>query len=428
LLYLLREMPAVTSLASVWSASNLDEARERLHETIGVSELRHVQAVTERAIGGTPRAVQAYLHMWRTYTDAGLAAAMGGEDLSRKFRPSASEVDIRDLFPRDAEQCSRWEGDLRLQLDTSAADAPFSPWTAAYGLGDGVVLCALAETGRAMREMTAARIMEATNRLLGLEEVPPGSQPLGAFGCERPAVETSGRGTWDEKTSVRAAVDAERLFVELWLREIPKSLFVGCFGPALDGDPFPVGDAWRVASQPAPGAEPNADLVVRFGDGPQHAVQVKQWFRAKRLGGAWAATALRRGTDDAVLPSRWRSHRFLAALHQQLAEEETHHLDRISEVFGLNDGELGKLFGVTRQAIGNWRGSVVPSGRQAKVVTVLKTADVLAHNLKVDRIPGIARKSADAYGGLSMLDLIANDRHEDLLQMVTASFDWSAGE
>ena len=43
-----------------------------------------------------------------------------------------------------------------------------------------------------------------------------------------------------------------------------------------------------------------------------------------------------------------------------------------------------------------------------------------------DRIFGIARVPAPAYGGLTMLQMIERDRHEELLEIVSASFDWAS--
>jgi hypothetical protein len=52
-------------------------------------------------------------------------------------------------------------------------------------------------------------------------------------------------------------------------------------------------------------------------------------------------------------------------------------------------------------------------------------AEVLRHNLLPDRIPGIVRESAPALGTRSMLDLIAEGRHDYLLARVEDSFDWA---
>jgi hypothetical protein len=105
--------------------------------------------------------------------------------------------------------------------------------------------------------------------------------------------------------------------------------------------------------------------------------------------------------------------------------EDDHPLRRLMRLFGLSKSELGRLFGVTRQAVDGWLAHGVPPDRQDKLATLLALADLLERKLKTDRIPGIARRPADAYGGKTMLDLIAADRHRELLGTARASFDWS---
>jgi hypothetical protein len=99
-------------------------------------------------------------------------------------------------------------------------------------------------------------------------------------------------------------------------------------------------------------------------------------------------------------------------------------LDPIAETFELTETELGRLFGVSRQAVGQWRVRGVPSNRRAKVATVAAIGDLLSHSLKPERIPGIARRPAPAYGGLSMLEMIERGREDELQAEVRRSFDW----
>ena len=101
-------------------------------------------------------------------------------------------------------------------------------------------------------------------------------------------------------------------------------------------------------------------------------------------------------------------------------------LEPIAAAFELTETELGRLFGVSRQAVGQWRERGVPSARQEKVAAVASICDLLSHRLKPERIPGIARRPADVYGGLSMLEMIERDRHEELRELVRRSFDWAA--
>jgi hypothetical protein len=101
-------------------------------------------------------------------------------------------------------------------------------------------------------------------------------------------------------------------------------------------------------------------------------------------------------------------------------------LDPIAETLELSETELGRLFGVSRQAVGQWRERGVPSNRMVKATTVAAVVDLLGHQLKPERIPGIARRPADAYGGLSMLEMIEGGREDELLRMVRRTFDWAS--
>jgi hypothetical protein len=98
----------------------------------------------------------------------------------------------------------------------------------------------------------------------------------------------------------------------------------------------------------------------------------------------------------------------------------------IEESLGLSKTELGRLFGVSRQAIDSWHAHGVPAARQAKAAAVASFADLISHQLKSERVPGIVRRPAAAYGGLSALELIENDRQDELLMLTRRSFDWAA--
>jgi hypothetical protein len=100
-------------------------------------------------------------------------------------------------------------------------------------------------------------------------------------------------------------------------------------------------------------------------------------------------------------------------------------IDQIAELFALNRTELAGLFGMRRQAIDRWRTHGIPGSRQEKLAAIAAIGDLLDHHLKTERIPGIARRPAEAYNGLTMLEMIATDRHLELLESVRASFDFS---
>lgn len=101
-------------------------------------------------------------------------------------------------------------------------------------------------------------------------------------------------------------------------------------------------------------------------------------------------------------------------------------LEGVIDAFDLSYTDAGRLFGVTRQAVSQWLVEGIPADRQAKVTTVAQVASLLRHYLVSERIPGIARKPAEAYNDQSMLDMIESDEHLELLEITRRSFDWAS--
>jgi DNA-binding transcriptional regulator YiaG len=114
------------------------------------------------------------------------------------------------------------------------------------------------------------------------------------------------------------------------------------------------------------------------------------------------------------------------ALVERTAKTHDTPLSRVMHLFGLDRTETARLFGVRRQAVEQWEQRRVPPERQAKLSTIEAIGELLARKLRPGTLPGVARRRADAYRGETMLDMIANDRHEALLEDVRASFDWVA--
>lgn len=101
-------------------------------------------------------------------------------------------------------------------------------------------------------------------------------------------------------------------------------------------------------------------------------------------------------------------------------------LTRVMQLFELERTEFARLFGVSRQAVEQWEERGVPSERWAKLTTILAVGELLARKLRPNALPGVARTKAGAYGGRTILELIAGDQHEWLLNDVRESFDWAA--
>ena len=101
-------------------------------------------------------------------------------------------------------------------------------------------------------------------------------------------------------------------------------------------------------------------------------------------------------------------------------------LERIGSAFDLNRTELAELFGVKRQALERWNAHGVPAERQEKLATVGAIVDLLAAQLKGDRVPGAVRRTAPAYGNRSILEAIAAGEEEAVLAELRDAFDWAS--
>lgn len=108
-------------------------------------------------------------------------------------------------------------------------------------------------------------------------------------------------------------------------------------------------------------------------------------------------------------------------------EHEREHaspLRRAMATLDLSSGDVAELMNVKRQAVDKWLLAGPPAERSEKVGALAEIADILRYRLK-DGMPAVvARKNAEAYGGRSMLDLVAHNEHEWLLKSVKESFDF----
>jgi hypothetical protein len=100
-------------------------------------------------------------------------------------------------------------------------------------------------------------------------------------------------------------------------------------------------------------------------------------------------------------------------------------LASIAATFALDDAHLACVFGVTPKVIARWRTHGVADVAREKVAVVAALAALLARKLKTESVPEVVRRPAQAYGGRTALELIAEDRHAELLRLVEESFEHS---
>jgi len=161
----------------------------------------------------------------------------------------------------------------------------------------------------------------------------------------------------------------------------------------------------------------------------EEAVALDLASRVRQLIGlrALEPTSVDRDVAKAVDVDDVTARRFVRRVRFHLNHpNEKHPLRRLMDAFELSKTELGALFSVRRQAVDQWLERGVPAERQERVQTLIGIADLLERKLKPGRLAGVARRPADAYGGKTMLELIAADRHRELLEFVRDSFDWAS--
>jgi DNA-binding transcriptional regulator YdaS (Cro superfamily) len=170
---------------------------------------------------------------------------------------------------------------------------------------------------------------------------------------------------------------------------------------------------------------PFSPWAERFGRGRGTALTFVAYLRSHlSLGSPLVLPALEGDRNAEDEPDPKDLHRFLRVAVDELWREQSPLL-RVAEQFELSLTELAGLFGVRRQAVSQWLEAGVPPGRAGKANAIARVADVLERNLKRERIPGVVRKPAEAYGGLNMLEMIERDRHEELVRLVEDAFDWA---
>jgi transcriptional regulator with XRE-family HTH domain len=102
-------------------------------------------------------------------------------------------------------------------------------------------------------------------------------------------------------------------------------------------------------------------------------------------------------------------------------------LAELKQLFGLSGAEVADLFNVSRQAVNYWEETgVIPRGRREKLANLLSVGRMLDSQLGAGHLPIVARRKAKVTGGLTMLEIAAQDSDGKLLEMTERGFDWSS--
>lgn len=130
------------------------------------------------------------------------------------------------------------------------------------------------------------------------------------------------------------------------------------------------------------------------------------------------ATSLRLVEDElakASAPSRAKDLRIPAWANRAsdvlvLSSKDNHAADafaRTVDAWGLSQAEAARVFGVSRQAVGQWQRRGVPPEFADALRNLAVATDLLVRHIKRDRIPAVVRRPIPAVNGVSLLDLFA---------------------
>nr|MBA2671063.1 hypothetical protein [Gemmatimonadota bacterium] len=92
-------------------------------------------------------------------------------------------------------------------------------------------------------------------------------------------------------------------------------------------------------------------------------------------------------------------------------------------LWGLSASDAARIFGVSRQALSNWRRDGVPADRTPALAEMAAATDLLALRVKRERIPAVVRRPAANLDGRSLYDLASQGRHAEVSEAVTEMFD-----
>lgn len=112
---------------------------------------------------------------------------------------------------------------------------------------------------------------------------------------------------------------------------------------------------------------------------------------------------------------------FAAELDRRLTGEQ---LRRVVSLWQLSRSELGRLFGVSRQAVTKWLDEGLPTERVQEVAHLAAISDLLVRYLKRDRISAVVRRPAANLSGRSLLDLVAEGRTAEALEATRLMFSF----
>jgi len=79
-------------------------------------------------------------------------------------------------------------------------------------------------------------------------------------------------------------------------------------------------------------------------------------------------------------------------------------LQRTARLWDLSTAQMGRIFGVSRQAAAKWLVEGPPATRRPQVALLEQSTDLLDQWVKRERIPAVVRRPVESLGGRSRLE------------------------
>ena len=98
-------------------------------------------------------------------------------------------------------------------------------------------------------------------------------------------------------------------------------------------------------------------------------------------------------------------------------------LERTVRLWDISNAELGRMFGVSRQAASKWLEDGPPAARRDQVELLGQATDLLDQWIKRERIPAVVRRPVDVLDGRSRLEVALAGEFGRLRDELRDTFD-----
>ncbi len=98
-------------------------------------------------------------------------------------------------------------------------------------------------------------------------------------------------------------------------------------------------------------------------------------------------------------------------------------MQRTVRLWDISATQLGRMFGISRQAASKWLLDGAPASRRDQVAVLGQATDLLDQWVKRERIPAVVRRPVEVLGGRTRLEVALAGEFDVLLAELRDTFD-----